>query len=50
MTSSKYKLSYETWASALVTMFILVPTVPVLLLAGFEWLDLRGVLLVELLS
>ena len=49
MTSSKYKLSYETWASALVTMFILVPTVPVLLLAGFEWLDLRGVLLVELL-
>ena len=49
MTSSKYKLSYETWAAALVTMFILVPTVPVLLLAGFEWLGLREILLAELL-
>lgn len=49
MTSSKYKFSYETWASTLLTMFVLAPTVPVLLLAGFEWLDLRGVLLVELL-
>jgi len=49
MTSSKYKLSYETWASALVTLFVLVPTVPVLMLVGFDRLDLRNVLLTELL-
>jgi HD-GYP domain-containing protein (c-di-GMP phosphodiesterase class II) len=49
MTSSKHKLSYETWASALVTMFVLVPTVPVLLLVGFERFDLRGALLTALM-
>jgi HD-GYP domain-containing protein (c-di-GMP phosphodiesterase class II) len=49
MTSSKYKLSYETWASALVTLFVLLPTIPALMLAGFEWFDLRHMLLAELL-
>lgn len=49
MTSSKYKLSYETWASALATMFVLVPTIPALLLVAFERIDLRSVLLIELL-
>jgi HD-GYP domain-containing protein (c-di-GMP phosphodiesterase class II) len=49
MTSSKYKLSYETWASALVTLFVLLPTVPALMLVGFEWFDLRSMLISELL-
>lgn len=49
MNSSKYKFSYETWASVLVMMFILVPTVPAVMLASFGWLDLPGVLLTELL-
>ncbi|AHL73928.1 diguanylate cyclase [Stutzerimonas stutzeri] len=49
MTSSKYKLSYEAWASALVTMFVLVPTIPALLLVEFAGFDLRSVLLIELL-
>ncbi|MCP9339927.1 hypothetical protein [Stutzerimonas xanthomarina] len=49
MTSSKYKLSYETWASALVAVFVLIPSVPVLMLVGFDWIDLRSVLLAELL-
>ncbi|WP_417779381.1 hypothetical protein [Stutzerimonas xanthomarina] len=49
MTSSKYKLSYETWASALVAVFVLIPSVPVLMLVGLDWIDLRSVLLAELL-
>lgn len=49
MTSSKYKLSYETWASALVTIFVLVPTVPALLLVGMDGFGVRDVLLTELL-
>lgn len=49
MTSSKYKLSYKTWASALVTLFVLLPTVPALMLVNFEWFDLRSLLLAELL-
>ncbi|MGM3389434.1 GAF domain-containing protein [Stutzerimonas stutzeri] len=49
MTSSKYKLSYETWAAVLVATFVLLPTVPALMLVGFEWFDLRRLLLTELL-
>ncbi len=48
MTSSKHKLGYETWATALVAVFILLPTVPVLTLAGLAWFDLHRVLIVEL--
>lgn len=49
MTSSKYKLSYETCTAALVMLFVLMPTVPALMLVGFEWFDLRRLLLTELL-
>ena len=49
MTFSKHKLSYETSAAALVSMFILLPTVPALMLVGFENFDSRSALLTELL-